>query len=249
VPLYELIAIAFAGVLAGAVNTIAGAGSLLSYPLMVAFGIPPLAANVTNDLGVVPGNITGAYAMRERLRGQRALLRRLVPRAIVGSLIGAALLLLIAGGAFGWVAPPLLLCASVMTLAQPALIRWSQGIAGGRRIFHATINLVAVYGGYFGTGIGLLFMAVLGMFVDEDTRDLNAAKTLLQLLANGVAGIVFAFVADVRWPVAAAMAIGSLAGGRLGGTLADRISADGLRTVVGVIGIGAAIWLLARQIS
>jgi uncharacterized protein len=249
VPFYELIAIAAAGVLAGAVNTVAGAGSLLSYPMLVAFGIPPVAANVTNDIGVVPGNLAGVISLRRRLRYQPGLLRQLIPRAVIGALIGAALLLIVPGGAFGWAAPPLLFLASVMTLLQTRLIRWSEGLEGGERIFHGTISTVSVYGGYFGTGIGLLFMAALGVFVNEDAKDLNAIKTLLQLLANGVAGIVFAFAANVHWPAAAAMAAGSVIGGRGGALVADRIPAETLRRLVAVIGIAAAIWLLLRQLT
>jgi uncharacterized protein len=249
VPFYELIAIAAAGVIAGAVNTIAGAGSLLSYPLLVAFGIPPVAANVTNDIGVIPGNLAGVISLRKRLLNQPGLLRRLVPRAVIGSLIGAALLLIVPGGAFGWAAPPLLFLASVLTLLQTRLIHWSERLEGGDSIFHATISLVSVYGGYFGTGIGLLFMATLGVFIDEDAKDLNAIKTLLQLLSNGVAGIVFAFAANVHWPAAAAMAVGSAIGGRGGALVADRIPAETLRRLVAVIGIAAAVWLLIRQLT
>ncbi len=248
-PFYDLIAIAFAGLLAGAVNAIAGAGSLLTYPVLIAFGIPPVAANVTNDIGVVPGNISGTIAMRARLRPQGDLLRQLVPRAAIGAVIGAVLLLALPGAAFGWVAPPLVFLASVLTLAQPSLIRWSKRVKGGRRLFHTTVDLVAVYGGYFGTGIGLLFMATLGIFVDEDAQDLNAVKTLLQLISNGVAGIIFVFFATVHWPAALAMAVGSLIGGRVGALIADHISAPTLRTVVAVIGLLAAVWLFVRQVA
>jgi uncharacterized protein len=245
----DLTAVALTGVIAGAINTIAGAGSLLSYPILVALGLPPLAANVTNDIGVVPGNVSGAIGLRGDLRGQRPLLRRLVPRVIIGSIVGAVLLLVAPATAFAWAAPPLLLIASILTLAQPALIRRSPPDGSRRRSFHAAIDGIAVYGGYFGTGIGLLFMATLGLFVDEEIHHLNAVKTVLQLLANGVAGVVFAFVAPVHWYVAAALAGGTVAGGQVGAWAAGRIPAGTLRSSVAVIGVVAGLWLLARQLG
>ena len=246
----EIATIAAAGIVAGAVNVIAGAGSLLTYPILVAVGLPPLAANVTNDIGVVPGNLSGALAVRAQLRGQRAILWRLVPRAMAGSLLGAGLLLVAPSSAFGWVAPPLLLIASALTLAQPWLIR--RGGADGshsRGMLNRTIELTSVYGGYFGTGIGLVFMASLGIFVDETPARLNALKTVLQLISNGIAGIVFVFAAPVRWPLAAALALGTVTGGQFGARAISHVSPAALRTIVAVVGIAAATWLFARQLS
>lgn len=248
-PLWELICIAVGGVAAGAVNTVAGAGSLLTYPVLVGFGLAPVAANVTNDLGVLAGNATGLVGLRHHFRGQRELLNRLVPRAAIGSLVGAALLLLAPAAAFAWAAPPLLLLASLVTLTQPAVIRWTSRLRGGHHVFHLTIDLVAVYGGYFGTGIGLLFMATLGLFIEDTPHRLNAVKTLLQLLANGVAGVIFAFAAQVHWDVAAAMALGALGGGRVGVLIAGRVRAPTLRAVVAVVGVGAAAWLFADRLG
>ena len=111
------------------------------------------------------------------------------------------------------------------------------------------IEATAVYGGYFGTGIGLVFMAVLGIFVDDAPARLNAVKTVLQLVSNGIAGVVFALVAPVHWPVAAALSVGTLAGGQAGAWAANRISPDGLRATIAVIGVGAALWLLVQQIT
>jgi uncharacterized protein len=244
----QLVVVAAAGIVAGAVNTVAGAGSLLTYPMLVALGLPPLAANVTNDLGVVPGNISGALGLRDALRGQGALLRPLIPRVMVGSLVGAVLLLVAPASVFGWAAPFLLLTASALTMVQPVLIRRSKSRRQRNRTFHAAIDVIAVYGGYFGTGIGLLFMATLGLFVADDAHRLNAAKTVLQLLANGLAGVVFAIVAPVHWTIAAALALGSVVGGQGGAWLATRIPAGALRVTVAVVGLGAGLWLLARQV-
>jgi uncharacterized protein len=225
---------------------VAGAGSLLTYPLLVACGLPPVVANVSNDLGIVPGNLTGALGLRGDLTGQRALLRTVVPRAVVGSVIGAVVLLLAPGTAFEWVAPPLLLASSLVTLAQPKLI---QRRRQPRRGMHTAVNLTSLYGGYFGTGIGLLYMAALGLFVDETPPRLNAVKAVLQLTANGLAGVVFALVGPVDWKAVAALAIGSFAGGRLGAGVAKQIPSAALRGTVAVIGILAAAWLLVHQIA
>jgi hypothetical protein len=248
--LIEIAVVLAAGVVAGTANVVAGAGSLLTFPILVALGLPPLTANVTNDIGVVPGNLSGLVGVRERLRGQGGLLWALVPRAMLGSLAGAALLLVFPSGAFAWVAPPLLLASSALTLAQPALARRVAHNASSRRgALHRIVEATAVYGGYFGTGIGLVFMAVLGIFVDETPARLNAVKTALQLVSNGVAGVVFALVAPVHWSVAAALAAGTLGGGQAGAWAANRISPDALRATIAAIGVAAALWLLVQQIT
>jgi uncharacterized protein len=248
--LSEIAVVVAAGVVAGTANVVAGAGSLLTFPILVALGLPPLTANVTNDIGVVAGNVSGVVGVREELRGQRRLLWTLVPRAVLGSLAGAALLLVFPSGAFGWVAPPLLLASSVLTFAQPALAhRAKHSASSGPGGLHRLIEVTAVYGGYFGTGIGLVFMAVLGIFVDEAPVRLNAVKTVLQLVSNGVAGVVFAVIAPVHWSVAAALAAGTLGGGHAGAWAANRILPNALRTAITAIGVSAALWLLIEQIT
>ena len=248
--LVDILIVAAAGIIAGTVNVLAGAGSLLTYPILIAVGLPPLAANVTNDLGVIPGNASGMVGVREDLRGQRGMLWRLVPRAIVGSLIGGILLLVAPSSAFGWISPPLLLLASLLTLAQPALIRRAQSAhLHSRAMLNRAIELNAVYGGYFGTGIGLIFMATLGIFVDDTTPRLNALKTVLQLVSNAIAGILFIFAAPVHWSLAIALGAGTVVGGQLGARASKRVSPAGLRAIVAVIGILASAWLFTKQIA
>lgn len=244
----DYLGIAGTGVFAGAVNTIAGAGSLLTFPVLVAAGLPPLAANVTNDIGVVPGNVAGVAALRTGLAGQRRLLRVVVPITAAGSLAGAVLLILAPARAFEAAAPALLLAASVLTAVQPRLARIARRAGRERNGWlRAAVCAIAVYGGYFGTGIGVLFIAVLGLFLAEDLSRLNAVKTLLQLLSNGVAGVLFVFVAPVRWPVALILALGTTAGGPAGAWLARFISASRLRQVICVTGMAASGYLFWQR--
>lgn len=244
----EYLEILGSGVVAGAVNTLAGAGALLTFPVLVAVGLPPLAANVTNDIGVVPGNVAGVIALRAGLAGQRRLLRVTVPLTVAGSIAGAVLLLMAPARVFEIAAPVLLLAASVLTAVQPKLARLTRRADRERHGWlRATVAAIAVYGGYFGTGIGVLFVAVLGLFVKEDLGRLGAVKTLLQLLSNGVAGLLFVFVAPVHWPAALILALGTTIGGPVGARLARHISARRLRQVICVIGVAASGYLFWQQ--
>jgi uncharacterized protein len=243
----DFTAVAAAGVCAGAVNTIAGAGSLITFPVLIAVGLPPLSANVTNDIGVLPGNLSGAIAFKAELVGQRPRMRMLLPIAGLGAIVGAVLLLGFPARAFEIVAPILLLAASAITAAQPALARWAQS-AHAARHHHLRLAILAisVYGGYFGTGIGVLFFAALGVFIDDSPRRLNATKQILALVCNGVAGVLFAFIAPVRWSAALVLAVATAVGGPIGARLSRRISAGALRLVVCAAGAIAAVVLAVR---
>jgi uncharacterized protein len=245
----DLLAVAGAGLVAGAVNTIAGAGSLLSFPVLVAVGLSPLAANVTNDIGIVPGNASGVISLRADLTGQKPLLRTILPLAAAGSLLGGTLLLIAPARVFQLAAPILLFLGSLVTAAQPRLTKRITGAGQSRQGWlRASITAVAVYGGYFGTGIGVLFVAVLGLFVPDSLKRLNATKTLLQFMANAIAGVLFAFTAPVHWSAALALGVSSSLGAPVGGRLARFIPASRLRQVICVIGVGASCYLLAQQI-
>ncbi len=244
----DLVLVALAGVAAGAVNTIAGAGSLLTFPVLLAVGLSPLSANVTNDLGVIPGNISGAVSLRRELEGQAPRLARLVPLAAVGSLVGAVVLLAFPARAFELVAPVLLVVAAAVTAGQPALARWvARSSTGSHHHLRLVVVVIAVYGGYFGTGIGVLFFAALGVFIEDSAVRLNGTKQILVLVSNGVAGILFAFVAPVQWSAAGAMAVGTAVGGPIGARLSRVISATALRVVVCTVAVVAAGYLIARQ--
>ncbi|MGH9128574.1 MAG: sulfite exporter TauE/SafE family protein [Acidimicrobiales bacterium] len=243
-----LLAVAGAGLVAGAVNTIAGAGSLLSFPLLVGLGLSPLAANVTNDVGLTPSNGAGALSLRRELRGQGSLLRIVVPVAAAGSLAGGVLLLVAPPRVFAIAAPVMLLVGSLLTVAQPRLTALAQrGARSHRGWLRVAVGTVAVYGGYFGTGIGVLFVAVLQLFVRDKLRRLNASKIVLALVSNGVAGVLFAFVGPVHWLVALVLAASASIGAPIGGWLSYRISASTLRKVICVVGVAASAYLFWHQ--
>jgi len=251
VPLTPLddLAVAAAGLFAGAVNAIAGAGSLLTFPVMIGVGLTPLSANVTNSIGVVPGNLSGTWGFRNELRGQRSRLAGFAAPAIVGSLLGGILLLVLPAHSFTLVAPALLGLASLLTVAQPVIAR-KVGQSPSRRnnaALSTGIFAVSIYGGYFGSGIGVLFIAVLSIFVADQLSRLNAAKTVLQALANGVAGILFAFFAPVHWWLVLILSVSSAVGGPIGARLSVHIPAKVLRAVIGVLGLASAIVLAVRS--
>lgn len=245
----DLLAVGGLGVVAGAVNTIAGAGSLLTFPVLVGLGLSPVAANVTNDVGIVPGGAAGVLSLRRDLVGQRPLLRTILPITVAGSLAGGILLLVAPARVFEVAAPVLLLLASVVTALQPKLVELTSRVdeQNHRGWLRAVVGGVALYGGYFGTGIGVLFIAVLGLFVKDSLRRLNATKTLLQLLSNGIAGILFVFVAPVHWVAAAVLAVGGTIGAPVGGRLARHVPAGTLRLVVCVVGVLASGYLFWQQ--
>ncbi len=244
----DLLAVAGAGLAAGAINTIAGAGSLLSFPVLVSVGLSPLAANVTNDVGIVPSNGAGALSLRRDLPGQGPLLRVVLPIAAVGSLAGGVLLLVAPARVFAAAAPVMLLAGALLTVAQPHLFALSQRGARSRMGWlRASVGVVSVYGGYFGTGIGVLFVAVLQLFANDALRRLNASKTLLALLSNGVAGVLFAFLGPVDWQLALVLAVSASLGAPIGGRLSYRVSPSALRWCICVVGVAASAYLFWQQ--
>jgi uncharacterized protein len=239
-----------AGFLAGAINAAAGGGSLVTFPALIAVGYPPLLANVTNNIAVVPGYVTGAWGYHERLRGQS---RRIVPLAAVsalGSIIGVGLLLASSQGVFEDIVPFLVLAACALLAGRPAFGRWL-GKRAGARERPSAVSLVgqalaAVYGGYFGAALGVAVLALLGLFFDDELQRLNALKALLQLVIGVVAALAFALLTPVAWGAAAIVGLASLVGGVVGARLAQRVSDRVLRGVIVAYGVAAAIWLFLR---
>ncbi|WP_328310979.1 sulfite exporter TauE/SafE family protein [Actinomycetospora sp. NBC_00405] len=245
--------IVVAGVWAGTVNTIVGSGTLVTFPVLLALGYPPLTANVSNGLGLVPGSLTGAIGYRRELRGLRGRVARLGVASVLGGLTGAVLLLWLPPDAFDAVVPILVALAVVLVVIQPWVSRrmaarrpdGAPRTRVGPAVSAATYG-TGVYGGYFGAAQGVLLLATLGLLIDDDLQRHNAVKNVLATLANLVSGIVFALVAPVSWPVVACVAGGSIVGGVIGSLVGRRLPPVVLRGVIVVVGVAALVQLLVR---
>jgi uncharacterized membrane protein YfcA len=239
----EALAITGAGAVAGAVNAVVGSGSLVTFPTLVALGYPPVVANVSNTVGLVPGGISGAIAYRRELRGQWRRVAILGCGTAIGAVIGGVLLLALSPGVFDAVVPILILLACALMAVRPAPSahgvhrnRIALGVAGAL--------LTGIYGGYFGAAQGIILLAILRLCFDEDLQRLNGVKNALAVLANGVAAIYFIAVADVDWTVALLIAVGSIAGAQLGARYGRRLPQEVLRRVVVVAGVIVAVLLI-----
>jgi uncharacterized membrane protein YfcA len=238
----ELLLVAVTGLAAGVINGIAGAGALLTFPVFVALGLSPMAANVSNSIGVVPGNVAASIGFRRELAVQVPVLRRVVIPAAAGSLLGGALLFVFPEHVFTVLVPGLLGLGAILTLLQPIVASGPLRPEAVRSGPLATATfLTAVYGGYFGTGVGVIFFALLGLFAPGTTHELNAVKTVLQGLANGVAGVLFCFIAPVNWPVTLVFGLSTAISGPLGAHLSRKIPATPLRYTIGALGLASAI--------
>jgi len=253
----EAVAILGAGAAAGAVNAVVGSGSLITFPTLLAFGYPPVVANVSNNVGLVSGNISGAVGYRRELAGQRARLVRLAAFAVAGSIAGAAALLSLPSSSFKLIVPALILIACVLVLVQPwlsariAARRAAADAAGGlRRPEHASPLLAAgvvgsaAYGGYFGAAQGVLVIGLLGSFLDESLQRINGAKNVLVAVVNGTAALVYIIFAHVAWLVVLLIAVGSTLGGIVGARYGRRLPPLALRIFVVVIGVISAVKLI-----
>src|SRR3954453_23479050 len=239
----ELALLGGAGLLAGGVNAVAGGGSLISFPALLAVGYPSVPANVTNNVALLPGYVGGTFAYRDELQGQGPRARRLGATSAAGGLAGAVLLNISPPGVFGGIVPFLILRSRGLLVAQPAAARAVERRGHQNRpgIVHAGTFLAAVYGGYFGAGLGIMLLAVLGAFVPDDLQRLNALKGLLSLVISAVAVVYFALFGPVVWAAAVVMAGTSLAGGQAGVRVARRLSAAALRWVVAGFGTAVAL--------
>ena len=245
----EAAAVLAAGLAAGAINAVVGSGSLITFPTLLAFGIPPVVANVSNNIGLVPGNVSGVYGYRRELRGQRRRLLGLGVASMAGSLAGAALLLSLPASAFRLIVPALILLACVLVLLQPRLSAWvaaRQADRGGRPgpVLPTGVLLAGAYGGYFGAANGVLVIGLLGTFLNENLQRVNAAKNVLIMIANGTAAVVFIVFAHVDWLVVAVIAAGATVGGLLGARYGRRLPPVALRWLVVAVGVTAAVRLI-----
>jgi len=245
----EALAIFAAGVAAGGINAVVGSGSLITFPVLLAFGFPAVVANVSNNVGLVSGNVSGAIGYRRELAGQRGRLIGLGLVAAAGSLTGAILLLSLPASAFTLIVPVLILIACVLVIIQPRLNSWMAARREGREagrspVLGAGMLISGAYGGYFGAAQGVLVIGLLGSFLDESLQRVNGAKNVLVAIVNATAAVVFIFFAHVNWAAVLLIAAGSTAGGLLGARLGRRIPPLALRILVVLIGVIAAAKLI-----
>jgi uncharacterized protein len=246
----SLLAVAAAGAVAGVSNALAGAGSLVSFPTLIAVGVPPLAANVTSTVGLLPGAAGGSIGYADLLYEQSARLRRLTAPTLVGAAAGTALLLLTSNDAFEAIVPVLVAGSCLLLLFQPRLTpRISH--AGDERSPFLSAGLVfcGAYAAYFGSAVGILLLGILGLFIADTVQHLNAIKIILTGFANLLAAVAYAFLAPVRWEYVLCLAVGSLLGGRLGANLARRVSGETLRVAIALLGLPVAAALAVRAFA
>ncbi|MGY1886252.1 sulfite exporter TauE/SafE family protein [Blastococcus sp. SYSU DS0753] len=256
---WEMVAVAVAGVAAGGINAVIGSGTLVSFPVLVGVGIPPVPATISNSLGLIAGNLTGSIGYRRELRGQWPLLLRLIPASVLGGLTGAFLLLHLPAATFEAVVPVLIALAVVLVAAHPLVRRRlarrgaderrTPRIGPGRHAaLVGTAYLTGTYGGYFAASQGVIQIGVFGLLLREPLQRLNAIKNVLTLTVNSVAAGAYVVVATDRvlWSAAGLLAVGSLAGGHVGARYGRRLPEPVLRTAIVVLGVVAIGVLVSR---
>jgi uncharacterized protein len=248
--LLEAIAIGLAGLAAGTINTVVGSGTLITFPTLLAFGVPPVTANVSNTIGLVPGSVSGVIGYRRELEGQRPRILRIGIASLVGGVLGAVLLLVLPDKAFSAIVPALVGLGILLVAFQPRITSWVEArhdalgapsrnpVLGAWWVWPAVL-VAGVYGGYFGAAQGVLLMGIMGVGISETMQRLNALKNVLAAIVNAVAGLLFAFVADVDWKIVALIGVGSVIGGQLGATVGRRLPGPVLRWTIVVVGVVA----------
>jgi uncharacterized protein len=249
VSVWQALLVFVAGIAAGTINTVVGSGTLITFPVLLGVGLPPVTANVSNTVGLFPGSFAGAYGYREELRGQgrRALI--LASASAVGALIGAVLLLVLPAGAFKAIVPVLIVLALALVLFSTQITSWL-----AERGYTATIDVTpllwtvtaatGVYGGYFGAAQGVLLMGFMGLLLAETLQRQNALKNVLAGVVNLVAALVFVLTAHIDWLAAALVAVGSVLGAFVGARFGRRLSPVALRAVIVVVGVAAIVKLV-----
>jgi len=258
---YSYLLVGLAAMAAGAVNALAGGGTLITFPILTAVGIPAVAANITNTVALCPGYLGATLAQMNELRDQKRRLWLYIPTAVLGGLVGGFLLLNTGEKVFRQLVPFLILLASLLLAISDPLRAWmlrrigKNGASAADKASSAAtvaawgilpVGLAAVYGGYFGAGVSVIILAVLGLVLGDSLTKLNALKQVISFSTNIAAAVFFLFSGNVVWPVALVMMACALVGGSLGGRLAGRIKPSQLRWVVVVIGVVVAVYYLVR---
>lgn len=242
-----------AAIAAGLVNALAGGGTLITFPTLTALGVSAVVANVTNTVALCPGYIGGILGQWHDLRDQMKRLWLVAPAGVIGGLIGGYLLLHTGEKLFQSLVPFLILLASALLAVQDPVRAWlvrratqKKSTSNQQWIVSLPIGLAAIYGGYFGAGLSVIVLSVLGLTMDDTLTRLNALKQAVSFSVNFAAAIFFLFSGKVIWSVALVMAVGALIGGNLGGRLAGRVQPATLRWMVVTIGVVVAIIYLVR---
>jgi uncharacterized membrane protein YfcA len=249
---WPALAVMFAvGAIASAINAVAGGGSLISFPALVALGVPPLSANATNSVALWPGSLSGAIGFLNQFGNTKRHLRALLIPTVAGSVAGSLLLLNTPERVFDWVVPVLLLVATLLLAFQPHLKAWTARRTGKVPVWEgvALQGLVAVYGGYFGAGMGIMMLAVFGTFVEGTIHELNALKTWLGLAINLFASILFLWQGLVWIPAAVAMMLGAIAGGYAAARASQGMDSELLRKAIVVLGLAMTTWFTWQVVA
>ncbi|HTB49566.1 MAG TPA: sulfite exporter TauE/SafE family protein [Solirubrobacteraceae bacterium] len=244
----EIVAIAAAGLAAGMVNTVVGSGTLITFPVLLAFGYAPVTANVSNTVGLVPGSVSGAIGYRHELVGQLRQAIRLGSASGLGGITGAVLLLVLPAAAFEAIVPAFIALALVLIVLQPRLNRLLAKRAThsehSGRVLLLALYATGIYGGYFGAAQGILLLGILSLALVQDLHRTNALKNVLAGLVNGVSGVFFIFAAHVEWAPAAIIACGSIVGAQIGARYGRRLPPLALRALIVVVGLAAIVHFL-----
>jgi uncharacterized protein len=246
-----------AGTAAGTINTVVGSGSLITFPALLALGYPPVLANVTNNVGVLPGSISGAIAYRRELAGQWRSLWPLACSSAIGGLSGALFLLVLPAAAFDMIVPVLIIGACVLVVAAPRLKLWAlkrrteieaktDGKSAPQVGLATATGLTGVYGGYFGAAQGVILLAILSILLPGDLQRANAFKNVLAAVANGAAAVVFVFTTQIAWLAGGVIAIGAILGGQIGASVGRRLPAVVYRVVIVLIGLAAVVYFYTK---
>lgn len=235
------------GLVAGMVNTIVGAGSLLTFPTLLALGYPAVLANVSNTVGLISGSVSGAVGYRRELRGQLRRILLLMPAVIAGTVIGAVLLLALPGSAFRHVVPVLILLAVVLVLVQPTVARRRADRGNIAEhpgpLLQSGTFVTSIYGGYFGAAQGVVLLGLFGITLADDMQRLNAAKNVVAAAINAVGALFFIATTDIAWQVAGLLFVGSTVGGQIGALVGRRMPPQILRATIAIVGTAVAIEL------
>jgi uncharacterized membrane protein YfcA len=245
----ECAVIVLAGTGAGIINTVAGSGTLITFPVLLWAGLPPVAANVANIIGLAPGSVSGAVGYRKELSGSRSRVVRFSVAALLGGACGAVLLTVLPSGVFRMAAPVLIAVALLLVITEPwlgqRLATWRENASPhGSRGMVAAVFLTGVYGGYFGAGQGVILLALMTVFMSEPLQQVNALKNVLQGVNNVASALMLILIARVEWPVVALLAGGAIVGGQVGAGLGRRVPPTVLRAFIVVVGVLGIIHLV-----